>query len=48
MNVEVLSLLDLKINQLKEEINQLDLFDDVFGLEEDEVIQRKALTADLF
>lgn len=37
-----------KIQQCREEIHQLDMIDDVFGLEEQENVRRKKITAQLF
>lgn len=36
-----------KIEKLKEEIHKLDLFDDNFGIEEEEMIQSKVLSMEL-
>lgn len=47
-NTEVFGSLDHKIDKLKLNIQELDLYDEVFGLEEEEVIKRKEATTDLF
>lgn len=39
--------MDGKIEKLKEEIYKLDLFDDNFGIEEEETIQSKVLSMEL-
>lgn len=44
-SAEVFDSMEHKIKKLKGDIQELDIYDDIFGLEEDEVIKRKEVTA---
>lgn len=47
-NRESFGNIDNKMDQHKQEIHELDMIDDTFGLEEEEIVRRKESTANLF
>lgn len=47
-NRESFGNIDNKVDKLKQEIHELDMIDDAFGIEEDEIVKRKESTANLF
>lgn len=47
-NREVFGLIDKNVGEIKEKIHELDMIDEVGGLDENMIIQRKEMTAELF